>query len=88
MQQKTTKAVAAKATALNPSDVQNDHDDSLSNAELLKVLTEVKNGNFSIRMPFDKLGISGKICDTLNEIISLNEILTQELETAKHTIGK
>ncbi len=88
MQQKTTKAVATKATALNPSDVQNDHDDSLSHAELLKVLTEVKNGNFSIRMPFDKLGISGKICDTLNEIISLNEILTQELETAKHTIGK
>ena len=39
--------------------------------ELLAVLTEVRNGNFTARMPIDKLGLSGKICDTLNEIISL-----------------
>src|SRR4051812_33974158 len=50
-------------------------EDELNTTELLKVLAEVKNGNFSVRMPFDKVGISGKICDTLNEIISLNEIL-------------
>src|SRR5262245_40486187 len=40
---------------------------------LLKVLMEVKNGNFNVRMPFDQVGLTGKICDTLNEIISLNE---------------
>lgn len=28
--------------------------------ELLAVLTEVKNGNFSVRMPFDQVGLSGK----------------------------
>src|SRR5437868_10574209 len=53
--------------------------DELDSTELLQVLAEVKNGNFSVRMPIDKIGISGKICDTLNEIISLNEILVQEL---------
>ena len=90
MQKKTNAAVATEATAKNRrSNIKpSAEDDSLSYADLLKVLTEVKNGNFSIRMPFDKLGISGKICDTLNEIISLNEILTQELETARNTIGK
>src|SRR5262245_20056151 len=62
--------------------------DELDSAELLKVLAEVKNGNFSARMPIDKIGISGKICDTLNEIISLNEILVQELNLARNTIGK
>jgi hypothetical protein len=46
---------------------------------MLKVLTEVKNGNFKVRMPIDKLGIHGKICDTLNDIISINEAMMQGL---------
>src|SRR5689334_11002147 len=40
---------------------------------LLQVLTEMKNGNFSVRMPSDEVGLNGKVCDTLNEIIALNE---------------
>src|SRR6476660_8278419 len=55
--------------------------------ELLRVLSEVRNGNFNVRMPVDKLGINGKICDTLNDIISLNEILVEELTVARNTIG-
>jgi hypothetical protein len=39
-------------------------------------------------MPVDKLGLNGKICDTLNDIISLNEILVEELTVARNTIGK
>ena len=62
--------------------------DELNNRELLKVLTEMRHGNFSVRMPIDKIGISGKICDTLNEIISLNETLVEELTQARNTIGK
>jgi len=64
-----------------------DHDE-LDSRELLKALTEVLNGDFSIRMPVDKIGITGKICDTLNEIISLNETLVEELTLARNTIGK
>ena len=37
--------------------------------QLLKVLMEVKNGNFAVRMPIDEVGLNGKICDTLNDII-------------------
>ena len=33
-------------------------------------------------------GIDGKICDTLNEIISLNERMMQEFTKAGNTIGK
>jgi HAMP domain-containing protein/signal transduction histidine kinase/CheY-like chemotaxis protein len=60
----------------------------LDNRELLRVLTEVRNGNFTARMPFDQVGMSGKICDTLNDIISLNEKMVQEFMRAGNTIGK
>src|SRR5688572_22662883 len=60
----------------------------LDSRELLEVLTQVKNGNFNVRMPIDQVGISGKICDTLNEIISLNEKMTMEFTRAGNTIGK
>src|ERR1044071_7780715 len=55
---------------------------------LLQVLTEVKNGNFSVRLPVDETGMYGKICDVLNEIISLNEDMTREFNRASITIGK
>ena len=61
---------------------------SLDNKELLKVLMEVKNGNFGVRMPIDQIGLTGKICDTLNEIISLNEKMMMEFTRAGNTIGK
>src|ERR1700741_818844 len=57
------------------------------NKELLRILTEVKNGNFTVRMPIDQTGLNGKICDTLNEIIALNEKMMQEFTHAGNTIG-
>ena len=56
--------------------------------ELLRILIEVRNGNFDVRMPIDQVGISGKICDTLNEIIFMNQKMTQEFTRASNTIGK
>src|SRR5688572_29779355 len=54
--------------------------------ELLRVLTDVRNGNFKVRMPIDEIGLSGKICDTLNEIISINEKMMNEFTRAGNTI--
>ena len=75
---------------------QNGHDaelmDQLSGhldlKQLLNTLTEVRNGNFSVRMPIDKVGLSGKICDVLNDIFSLNERMMEEFTKAGNTIGK
>jgi HAMP domain-containing protein len=61
---------------------------SVPERELLSVLLEVRNGNFDVRMPIDHIGISGKICDTLNEIISMNQKMTHEFTRASNTIGK
>ncbi len=61
---------------------------TLDTRELLRVLTEVKNGNFTVRMPDDEVGLNGKVFDTLNEIISLNERMMSEFTRAGNTIGK
>ena len=68
--------------------VPSEFDSVLDVRELLKVLAEMRNGNFSVRMPNDGLGLSGKIYDTLNDIITLNEILVKELTEARKIIGK
>src|SRR5689334_10188515 len=61
---------------------------AFSDKELLRVLTAVRNGDFSVRMPIDEVGMTGKICDTLNDIISLNEKMMEEFTKAGSTIGK
>src|SRR5690349_10950860 len=73
-----------KATS-NGHDAGHDGPDA---RKLLKVLTEMKNGNFTVRMPQDEVGLSGKVYDTLNEIIALNEKMMLEFSRAGNTIGK
>ena len=80
-----------KAKAPQPTDDHSGSDTRPGNElykDLLSVLTEVRSGNFAVRMPIDQVGISGKICDTLNEIIALNEKMTLEFTKASNVIGK
>jgi HAMP domain-containing protein/signal transduction histidine kinase/CheY-like chemotaxis protein len=63
-------------------------DGFIDGRQLLKVLVEVRNGNFTSRMPSDSIGLSGKIYDTINDIITLNELLVSELTEARKIIGK
>src|SRR5438046_1230668 len=85
---RTTAKANGKNGKQKETATANGFDHDLDSRELLKILSEVRNGNFSVRMPVDKLGLAGKICDTLNDIISLNEILVEELTIARNTIGK
>ncbi|MBW4469905.1 MAG: HAMP domain-containing protein [Stenomitos rutilans HA7619-LM2] len=62
--------------------------DNLDPKQLLNILTEIKKGNFSVRMSIDQTGIAGKIADTLNDIIDMNERLTSELEHIGTVVGK
>ncbi len=62
--------------------------ETFNSRQLLKVLMEVKNGNFAVRMPIDEVGLNGKICDTMNDIISLNERMMFEFTKAGNIIGK
>jgi HAMP domain-containing protein/signal transduction histidine kinase/CheY-like chemotaxis protein len=62
--------------------------DSLDLKQLLKILTEVKKGDFSVRMPIDQTGMVGKIADTINDIIERNEQMAAELERISTVVGK
>lgn len=65
-----------------------DNTDNLDSKQLLKTLAAVKKGNFSVRMPTDQTGIAGKIADTLNDIIELNERMAAELDRIGTVVGK
>jgi HAMP domain-containing protein/signal transduction histidine kinase/CheY-like chemotaxis protein len=62
--------------------------DSLDTRQLLKVLMAVKKGDFSMRMPVEQTGVAGKIADTLNDIIDLNQHMTDEFARISTVVGK
>ncbi|MBD2006456.1 MULTISPECIES: HAMP domain-containing protein [Cyanophyceae] len=70
-------------TAQAPNDT-----DNLDERQLLKTLAAVKKGDFSVRMPIDQTGIAGKIADTLNDVIELNQRMAAELERISTIVGK
>ena len=56
--------------------------------ELLNVLTAVKRGDFTSRLTVEANGIAGRIADTLNDIIELNEEMTRELQRIRKVVGQ
>src|SRR5918992_209190 len=62
--------------------------DTLDHRVLFGVLAEYQRGNFTVRMPDDRTGLAGKICDALNETIERNERLVKELERLSTVVGK
>ena len=56
--------------------------------ELLEVLTAFRNGDFSVRMPCDRVGLEGKVADTLNEILEMEHRILLELEQVAREVGK
>ncbi len=55
---------------------------------MLKILTAFKKGNFSIRLPNDWAGVNGKIADTINDVIEMNERLVKELDRISRVVGR
>src|SRR4051812_24083227 len=62
--------------------------DTLDTRELLRVLSAARKGDFSVRMPEDNTGVAGKIADTLNGIIELNQRLAGELQRVGSAVGE
>src|SRR5262245_6732598 len=55
---------------------------------LLKTLTALKKGDFSVRLPSDWEGENGKIADTLNDVIDINDRLAKEMERVSRVVGR
>ena len=56
--------------------------------KLLSALIAFKRGDFSARLPEDWVGVPGKIADTFNAIIEINQRMTRELERIGRVVGE
>src|SRR5215212_7210055 len=62
--------------------------DGLDAKQLLAALTAFKRGDFSARLPDDWTGVAGKVADTFNDVIAMNQRLARELDRISHVVGK
>jgi hypothetical protein len=62
--------------------------ETLDAHDLLLALQAMRVGDFSVRLPRDHTGLSGKIADTFNEIVSANERMAQQLEHVGQVVGR
>jgi HAMP domain-containing protein/signal transduction histidine kinase/CheY-like chemotaxis protein len=79
-QTKPTRRVSAKVSETTS--------DTLDARQLLRILAAVQRGDFTVRMPVDTVGVAGKVADTLNDIIDLNERMAKEFERIGNMVGK
>src|SRR6187200_2061929 len=62
--------------------------EGLDETLLLNVLTDVTNGDLSVRLPVEWTGVAGKIADRLNDVLAANEVLATELARVSRAVGK
>ena len=62
--------------------------DTVDAKVLLSVLAQVKEGDFSARMPLDWTGAAGKVADSLNDVIIASQALGGELARVSRVVGK
>jgi HAMP domain-containing protein len=55
---------------------------------LLNALTAFKRGDFTVRLPVEWTGMAGKVADTFNDVIELNQRMARELERLSRVVGK
>ncbi|MGK4001408.1 HAMP domain-containing protein [Sorangium sp. So ce1036] len=56
--------------------------------QMLAALVALKKGDFSVRLPIDLEGLDGKVADTFNDVVELNEKFALELERLSRAVGK
>ena len=62
--------------------------DSPELAVILQTLVNVRNGDFSVRLPVVWDGLTGRIAETFNEIVSANQQMALELKRLGQSLGK
>ncbi len=60
----------------------------LDRGGLLKALRALRNGEFSVRMPMDLVGIDGEIAQAFNDVVEINEMIAEEFIRIGNEVGK
>src|SRR3569832_2047860 len=61
--------------------------DELDAKLLLKIINALKKSDFSTRMPADWTGVAGKIADTVNDIIEMNQQMVESITDVSRVVG-
>src|SRR5258706_307326 len=62
--------------------------DLLARKGLLSALRTLKKGDFSVRLPMDLIGIDGEIAQAFNEVVEVNEKMTDEFARIRDEVGR
>jgi len=62
--------------------------DFIDRRQLVSALRALRRGDFSVRLPEEVDGADGEIASLFNEVVSLNEEMTQEFERLSKVVGK
>ena len=73
---------------VRPGNGSRPKDNEVDTKQLLKALMAFKRGDFSARLPDDWTGLAGKIADTFNDVIAINQRMTKELDRIGRVVGK
>ncbi len=66
----------------------NGHPQDVSQEELLQALQAMRMGDFTVRLPGNRVGLAGKIADTFNEIAAANQRMASQLERVGEDVGR
>src|SRR5437588_865529 len=55
---------------------------------LLHALNGLKKGDFSVRLPVEWTGVAGKVADTFNDVVEMNQRMAKELDRLSRVVGK
>ena len=81
--QQRDAAEQADGPAANPAVAE-----SLDLQDLLEAMQRMRVGDFSVRLPGSHTGLSGKIADAFNDIVSANGRMAEQLERVGDVVGR
>jgi HAMP domain-containing protein/signal transduction histidine kinase/CheY-like chemotaxis protein len=61
--------------------------DTLARKEILAALRALRRGDFAVRMPDDRAGLDGQICEVFNEVAELAATMSSELKYVQQGVG-
>jgi HAMP domain-containing protein/CheY-like chemotaxis protein/signal transduction histidine kinase len=80
--------IHSKTTRTTSMNNMSDFIEELDAKLLLSTLMALKKGDFTARMPSDWTGVSGKIADTLNDIIETKEKMVKAVTEVSRVVGR
>jgi HAMP domain-containing protein/CheY-like chemotaxis protein len=91
---RSDRSTAAITANPEPSSKNNGHSSLVAEtvspdlAVILACLQTMRAGDFSVRLPGSWTGLAGKIADTFNDIVTVNQQMARELNRVGQVVGK